>query len=146
MLDGNRKAIAPELWGKDHWAAFAYLDWLAMNYNGVAQPDLKRMRTNEKTHPALVGSLFGNRGGSAYATRLKVGEVVGHDDWDCVDDAVEAGLVKDIGTGINRAFVFTKRGNRVMAELNAWKKQGKNFRDFQPSQDALNEPIEKDED
>lgn len=136
------KHIPMERWGKDHWSTLAYLETLAVDGSGWAIPVNVRMRTNEIRHPHLVGNTgTGSNAlhGSKYPTRLKEGEVKGHDDWDCVDDAIKEGLVKDVGTGLNRAYKFTKLGKEAMAKLRQHKMDGKNFGDFifhKPKQDA----------
>ena len=127
--------ISIEKWGKDHWSTFAYLETLAVDggKDGWAIPVRERMRTNEITHPHLLGNTFGG-GESSYAskypTRLKEGEVEGHDDWDCIDDMVKEGLLEDVGSGLNRAFIFTKLGKKVAGELRKHKMNGGNFKDF----------------
>lgn len=123
--------IKMDRWGKDHWSTFAYVETLAVDHKGVAQPDRTRMRTNEKTHPHLVGHLSGNMGGSEYPTRLKDNELIGHDDWDCIFDAVKEGLLKDVGTGTNPAFSLTKLGMKVAALLRQHKMQGGVFHTFE---------------
>lgn len=120
-------------WGKDHWSTFAYVETLAVENKGIAVPDNVRMRTNEKTHPHLVGHLLGNMGGSKYPTRLKNKEILGHDDWDCLDDAVEEGLLEDVGTGLNRAFKLTEKGMKVAAMLREHKMKGGTFSTFELS-------------
>lgn len=122
--------IPMEKWGKDHWSTLAYLETLAVDKGGWAIPVNARMRTNEIRHPHLTGHHFANQSGSKYPTRLKEGEVKEHDDWDCVDDATEEGLVEDVGTGMNRAYKFTKLGKEVMAKLRQFKMDGGNFKDF----------------
>lgn len=122
-------------WGKDHWSTLAYLETLAVDggKSGLAIPVRMRMRTNEIRHPHLIGNPgFSSSAlhGSGYPTRLKDGEVEGHDDWDCVDDATEEGITEDVGTGLNRAYKFTKLGKEVMAKLRQFKMDGGNFRDF----------------
>lgn len=120
-------------WGKDHWSTLAYLETLAVDGSGLAKPVNARMRTNEKRHPHLIGNTgFSSSAldGSGYPTRLKDGEVEGHDDWDCVDDATEEGITEDVGTGLNRAYKFTKFGKEVLAKLRQFKMDGGNFRDF----------------
>ncbi len=119
-------------WGKDHWSTLAYLETLAVDYDGWAKPVNARMRTNEIRHPHLVGDsyMIGALNGSTYPTKLKDGEVKGHDDWDCVDDAIEESLIEDVGTGLNRAYKFTKLGKEVMAKLRQFKMDGGNFGDF----------------
>ena len=119
-------------WGKDHWSTLAYLETLAVERSGLAIPENARMRTNEIRHPHLLGTGFmvGSMGGSKYPTKLKEGEVKGHDDWDCVDDAIEEGLIEDVGTGLNRAYKFTKLGKEVMAKLRQFKMDGGSFGGF----------------
>ena len=127
--------IPMEKWGKDHWSTFAYLETLAVDggKNGWAIPDRKRMRTNEIRHPHLLGNsgfISESFHASKYPTILKEGKVDGHDDWDCVDDIVKEGLLEDVGSGLNRAFTFTKLGKRVVGELRKHKMEGKSFSEF----------------
>ncbi len=128
------KHIPINEWGKDHWSTLAYLETLAVDgRDGWAIPVNARMRTNEIRHPHLIGTTGIESDalhGSKYPTRLKYGEVKGHDDWDCVDDAIKEGLVKDVGTGLNRAYKFTKLGKKVIAKLRQHKMDGGNFGDF----------------
>ena len=121
-------------WGKDHWSTFAYAETLAVDggKQGLIIPDRSRMRTNEKTHPHLVGMHSGNAGGSKYPTRLKDREMDDHDDWDCLDDAIKEGLLTDEGTGLNRAFKLTKLGKKIANQLRNHKADGKNFSEFNP--------------
>ncbi len=131
--------IPMDKWGKDHWSTFAYLETLAVDdgKGGLAIPVRARMRTNEETHPVIGVARGGNDsgypipvGGKQYPTRLKEGEVEEHDDWDCIDDMVREKLLEDVGSGINRAFTFTKLGKKVAGELRKHKMGGKNFKDF----------------
>lgn len=130
--DWGGKHIPMKEWGKDHWSAFAYLETIAVDHKGFAKPDMARMRTNHKTHGGL-GSLCD---GSKYGTRLRFHseeenfEIVGHDDWDCADDMVHEGLLVDVGSGINRAYTFTKYGLKVVAALREHKQKGKNYCEF----------------
>ena len=119
-------------WGTDHWSTLSYLETLAVDNRGLAVPVNARMRTNEKRHPHLVGvgMMAGSIGVSKYPTILKDGEVKGHDDWDCVDDIIEDGLLEDVGTGLNRSYKFTKLGKEVMAKLRQFKMDGGNYGDF----------------
>ena len=136
--------ISMNKWGKDHWSTFAYLETLAVDdgKNGWAVPVRARMRTNEETHPVVGVARGGNDhgyplpvSGKQYPTRLKEGEMEGHDDWDCIDDAVKEGLLKDVGSGLNRAFTFTKLGKKVVHELRKHKMNGGNFKEFVSSEE-----------
>ena len=131
------KHIPIERWGKDHWSTFAYVETLAVDSGnkGLAIPVKERMRTNEKTHPHLIGNCCGSDAlnGSRYPTRLKDGELKGHDDWACLDDAVEAGLLTDEGSGLNRAFKLTKLGKEIANQLRNHKTTGGVFQTFEAS-------------
>ena len=127
------KPIPMSNWGKDHWSTLLYLETLAVDNSGLAKPDNRKMRTNEIRHPHLKGNTgFPSSAldGSGYPTILKEGEAKGHDDWDCVDDAIEEELVEDVGTGLNRAYKFTKKGKKAMAKLREFKQEGGSFKDF----------------
>jgi hypothetical protein len=123
-------------WGKDHWSAFAYIEVLQVENGGltkgIAIPDRRRMRCNPHTHPGVVnispaGTLMD---GSKYPTRLFEGEIAGHDDWDCLSDAVAAGLLEDVGTGVNPAYRLTKLGRDAANKLREHKAAGGRFATF----------------
>jgi hypothetical protein len=120
------KPIPINEWAKDHWSTLAYVEAIAVDNKGVGIPDARRMRTYHKTHPFMGNPLDSTK----YPTRLKSREVKGHDDWDCLDDAVAEGLLEDIGTGVNRAYKFTTEGKRIVAALRQHKHEGKCFADF----------------
>lgn len=88
-MDNPRIPIAQ--WGKDHWTLLAYIESRCVDHRGVLKN--ANMRTHGARHP-----LFAARGynpppdGSQYPTRYKGGERSDHDDWDCLDDMVRAGL------------------------------------------------------
>lgn len=114
-------------WGKDHWSTFAYAETLAVDHEGIIIPEVSKMRTNHQTHP-----FFGNPiDGSKYPTKLRNGNILrGHDDWNCLDDAVKNGLLIDIGSGTNRAFKLTNRGRKVANLLRQHKSNGGKLEDF----------------
>ena len=70
---------------------------------------------------------------------LKLGN---HDDLDCLDDLEEAGLIKNLGTGLNPAFKLTKFGAMVMAKLNWHKQNGGNFYEFVNDIEKLSDDYE----
>lgn len=53
-----------------------------------------------------------------------------HDDWDCLDDFEEAGLVNNIGTGANRVYRLTDLGRDVASRLRGHKGQGGSWANF----------------
>lgn len=95
-------------WGKDHWSTFAYVETRIVDHRGRLDHD--HMRTHARRHPMMIAAKrrvsLGSRDGSRYPTRLKralpLGQVTGepqpvllpdHDDYDCIDDAIAAGLL-----------------------------------------------------
>ena len=114
-------------WGKDHWSTFAYAETLAVDNKGIIIPEASKMRTNHETHPFIDSPIDG----SIYPTKLRNGNILrGHDDWDCLDDAVKNGLLIDIGSGVNRVFKLTNRGRIVANLLRDHKSKGGTFGDF----------------
>jgi len=124
-------SISIEKWGKDHWSTFAYIETRIVDHGG--QPQIEHMRCNNQLHPQ-----FGHRGGcaSAYPTKLREGEVPGHDDWSCLDDAEAAGLLENVGTGLYRVYKLTKVGSSVARQLRDYKANGGTFATFIPIEQA----------
>jgi hypothetical protein len=96
-------------WGKDHWTTFAYAETRWVDHRG--QIDAEQMRCDRHRHPMFYLAkrrtmAFGtDNDGARYATRLKsetpgpdgrwgIVEMFGHDDWNCLDDAVTEGLIE----------------------------------------------------
>ena len=75
------------------------------------------MRCDYDRHPQFYCDYTHGHGANQkarkYPTRLAHGvEKENHDDWDCVEDLVAAGLVVWHGTGINPVFNLTEEGWR----------------------------------
>ena len=121
--------------GKDHWSTLAYLETLAAETGGIVSPG-HQMRTDRDRHPHLVGVSTPLRG-QKYPTRLRgEEELEDHDDWDCLDDAVEAGFIENVGTEFNRMYSFTELGMNIMAQLRKHKAGGGVIRSFVPELDC----------
>ena len=137
-LQGVTKVPVPtpipvEMWGKDHWSTFAYIEVRCVDHKG--QPDRQHMRCDVDLHPGLAPHRrgFSDHTPKKYPTRLKGGvEVQDHDDWSCIDDMEEAGLLKWEGSGIYPIFVLTDKGKVVAGRLRAHKANGGNFAGFNP--------------
>lgn len=95
--------------GKDHWSTFAYIETRIVDYRGKLAAD--SMRCDRDRHPGLhsVRHHSAGYGDRKYPTRLKTEqpnptlpgaaprwglvEIADHDDYDCVDDLIAAGLL-----------------------------------------------------
>lgn len=124
-----------ESFGKDHWTTFMYLEMCCVEYKGIPD-DLRRMRCDPKRHPLLAhADLMGlPHDGGKYPTRLKGGvELPDHDDWDCAADLEAAGLIENIGSGMNPRFRMTTEGNRIAAIVRVYKQHGGRYAEFSPS-------------
>ncbi len=92
-----------EQWGRDHWSTFAYA--MACVTTKAGRLDHRRMRCHPELHPGLV-HLPPGLSGAFPGTRLKEGKTLPrHDDWDCLDDIVAAGLLTHVGTGMHPGIV-----------------------------------------
>lgn len=108
---GNDNPVPMCRWGKDHWTTFAYVETRWVDHRGMLGHD--HMRCDRQRHPAFYSAkrravmLGTDADGAKYPTRLKtetpgedgrwgVAELRGHDDYDCLDDAIREGLVEVI--------------------------------------------------
>ena len=128
--------VSIEKWGKDHWSTFAYIETCIVDGDGC--PSDRQMRTDPDLHPGLYHTYLCPTT-TKYLTRTKEDDVENHDDWSCLDDAEELGLLKNVGSGINRRYEFTDLGHKVASELRAFKARGGNFHRFEPSGPTLAE-------
>jgi hypothetical protein len=70
--------IKPEDWGKDHKSTILYAEARAVDHRGKLPENDPRMRKD----------------GNEYPTRIRDGiEIEGHDDYDCLTDAIAAGFL-----------------------------------------------------
>ncbi len=123
--------IPVEMWGKDHWSTFAYIETRVVDYGGVANPQHMRntchgagiptARCGDKEHPTR---LEGQGGASSI-------DLYGHDDWSCCKDAEAEGLLIWDGTGVNPVFKLTGLGRQVAAKLRQHKQDGGMFHHFE---------------
>jgi len=117
-----------EEFGADHWSTFGYIETRIVDHDGV--PAFHHLRCLAARHP-----LFQHRGGDAgrYPTKLKGGRTLyDHDDWDCLDDLVAAGLLENKGTGANPVYCLTPRGEEIAGKLRAHKGRGGKWDEFVP--------------
>lgn len=119
--------IGIELFGRDHWSTFGYIEVRCVDHGG--RPAKHHMRCCSAIHPGHA-----HVPGAAPPTRLKDGtERTRHDDWDCADDLEAAGLISIGGTGLLPVFKMTAEGTRVAGLLRAHKAAGGSFSTFAPT-------------
>lgn len=113
------KRIPVEKFGRDHWSTMLYVETRVVDHGG--QPDFRHMRCDPRRHPQFAHipwqkdiptRLAGNK------HRPK------HDDWDCVEDLIAAGLLEWNGTGMHPVFALTDEGWRVVSLLRRARAEG----------------------
>lgn len=150
-----------ESFGKDHWSTFAYIETRIRNYNGLV--DHNHMRCDADRHPIFAAAKRPQitSSGRKYPTLSKgdfnsetktwdIVEIEDHDDYDCVADLLEAGLLdvevetSELQTGLQllqsatRArFSLTDKGREIARQLIDWKGAGGNFHDFSPEESVI---------
>ena len=104
----NEHPVPVARWGRDHWTTFAYVETRWVDHRGMLSHD--QMRCDRQRHPMFYSAkrrviAFGtDADGARYPTRLKtdtpgadgrwgVAEMSGHDDYDCLDDAIREGRI-----------------------------------------------------
>lgn len=112
----EQDSIPIEQWGRDHWSTLLYVEDVCTH--GGGEPVAERMRQwpGRPQRGRLLG--VGTPPSKGYPTRLRDGtEVEEHDDFNCVEDMVAAGLVEWRGTGLRPVFRLTARGWAMAAAL-----------------------------
>ena len=125
-VEAEMTFIPIEDFGKDHWSTFGYIETRIVDHDGV--PDRVHLRCINKRHPFMA-----HEGGDAslYPTILRGGrERYRHDDWDCLWDLENAGLIDNVGTGVNPVFRLTDKGREIAGRLRGHKGQGGTFGEF----------------
>ena len=120
--------VPMERWAKDHWSILAYIETCAVDHYG--ELDKRRMRANPDTHPmhyVNTGCIWM----PLYGTRLKnpIETLSEHDDWDCIEDMEDYGLVELISS-INGFIRLTDKGRKIVNKLREHKAAGKNYSEF----------------
>ena len=131
MVMGKAPPIAIEAFGQDHWSTFAYLETRCVDHRG--RPDKRNMRCDPIRHPGHGHDIPVVAMNTKCPTRLSVGELHNHDDWDCVDDMVAAGLVEIDGTGLFPTWKLTDFGKRTAGSLRAHRQDGGKYATFTPA-------------
>lgn len=101
----DKQPVPQERWGKDHWTTLLYLETVAVDRRGKVEH--AKMRTSRRNW-RLAGIVHGQANifeKDKYPTRLRpvrveraaydrVDLIGGHDDWECLQDLADAGLLK----------------------------------------------------
>ena len=145
--------VPMERWGRDHWSTLAYIETRIVDHRGRIEHD--HMRCDVNRHPQmfaakrrglLLGTLPGQR---KYPTMLRGNvELPDHDDYDCLDDMIAAGLVEahmppppagTLITGLvesemmtRATFTLTGAGQAMAARLREHKGSGGSWASFVP--------------
>jgi hypothetical protein len=127
-------------WGRDHWAALAYIESCCVNSEGgIGELDRARMSCNPKLHPHNVYNRMGtapSRWNDKYSTRLKGHtedspvQAMGNDDWSCLEDFEEHGYA--VWWSVINGFVqITMEGIELAAAVRAHKANGGSYATFE---------------
>lgn len=123
--------IGVEQFGRDHWSTLGYIETRITDYGGRLLNG--HMRCDPSRHP-MFAHLKWAKNPSTFPTRLKNGvDAPNHDDWDCADDLEEAGILENVGTGVNRVYLLTPRGRPIADGLREHKRKNLSFATFDPS-------------
>lgn len=90
--------IPREQWGRDHHSTLLYIETRVVDHQGKL--DNRHLRLDVK-----------------YPTRLRETILVGHTDINCIDDFEAAGLMTNVGTGINQVCRLTDEGWKLAWSL-----------------------------
>lgn len=128
--------VPAELFGKDHWSMFAYVESRLVDYGRFVIQCDPRTRTARHNWRILN---YRNQSmailmDAKYGSRLKDGTYIPeHDDWDCLQDLVKAGLLYTRGDpDVSKSVKLTQAGTVVAASLRKFKTDGGTFHTFSP--------------
>jgi len=107
------RPVPPEFWGRNHWNLLAYVETRCVDYKGIVT--CLHMRVHIDRHKDLIKNeapIFTERAEKRLPTMLKDGvELSNHDDYDCIDDLIAAGLIKPLGRDVQfTVFSMTEQG------------------------------------
>ena len=134
MSAPSRKKVQMSEFGKDHWSLLAYCETRIVDYFGVL--DMKHLR-GRAPHPSATILKWEKKWGTIlkgyFLNDNKTDEtkiLTQHDDYDCLLDLKNAGLLKDIGTVLSPTASLTTLGESVCASLRKHKADGGQFATF----------------
>lgn len=132
------KNIPIEEWGKDHWSLLLYVETRCVDYNGTLDFSHLRDKLGRGTRP--MGYKWSNyEDGTRLkgyflpdGTKDKSRQLKDHDDLDCLDDLEFAGLVENVGTGMNPLITMKDKGYDFIRDLRKHKADGGQCSTFEP--------------
>jgi hypothetical protein len=114
--------VPVERWGRDHFRTLLYVVSCVVGRDGQCESARMRQWSGRPLRGWGDSHAFALAGMKNYPTKLAGGaELHDHDDWDCVEDMVAAGMVLWEGTGMHPILKLTPYGWRVaqtLTELN----------------------------
>lgn len=141
-MKSKSKPIPITRWGKDHFSLLGYVECRCVDNKG--ELDRRHLRCNIGTHPILAGSVYRDPDlmgwKDEYGTRLKgyflkngktdqSKRLNYHDDYDCLDDLEEAGLIELISL-VNGFVCMTPFGLEIASKSREHKVKGGTFSNF----------------
>lgn len=147
--DGKRIPIT--FWGRDHYSTLLYIETLITDGrgDGYGRPHVARMR-HESGRPRRGHGYdepgLGSVGSKRYPSRLGDDTaLLGHDDWDCVDDMVAEGVVvreNEDGNGRLPIVKLTAYGRACAASLREHLgNNGRRYAGFTPPERPADAPV-----
>lgn len=134
------KMIQQTQFGKDHWSLLAYIQTLCVDsQSGIGRINANRMRTNKNKRPHIGNSCI-TPWKESWGTRLQgyfecdketqqTLQLKEHDDWDCLEDLEQNGLV-DIISDVNHFITLTESGKALSLRLTHHKLNGEHYATF----------------
>ena len=142
----RREYIPIELWGRDHWSLLAYIETVVVDCARMTiyrNPRMRHNRRHFRVMPCGKDSIQAVVMGSDHGTRLNDGSYVpSHDDWNCVQDMAEAGM---LSCGVDQiepgnTFRLSDKGLDLAGQIRRHKANGKPFSTFKPELTKLTTP------
>lgn len=132
--DEEQEDAHPIHWMQAHWTAFYYVAEIAAQ-DGSCKPDPKRLRCNELEHPEIAKRLREQADGEVpvlegHDTETTVGTLYEHDDWSCLEDAEDAGLLSCDYRGSQKKYKLTPMGYRALKLIEEHLAEGLEVKDF----------------
>jgi hypothetical protein len=131
----KRDPVPIELFGRDHWSTLCYLETRAVDYKGVIGN--RHMRCDLSHHPTYehecssLSDISPTRLKGCLSDSDEILALKNHDDWDCVDDFIAAGLVFLKHISICRASItLSAVGWTIAGSLRKHRAEGSSFSNF----------------